>query len=82
VLGVVSPVHLGHRRPQGKLAVPCAPCASAWRGCALRIDLVSRLGCARPNSVLGWASLLGSSRLGHCGAQLNSGFFHFLFHLF
>jgi hypothetical protein len=68
VFGVVSPVHLGRRRPRDKLAVPRAPCTSA----RCRHALV-------PASA--WASLLGRNRLGHCGARLNSGVFHFLFDL-
>jgi hypothetical protein len=82
VLGVVSLVHLGRRRPHGKLTVPRAPCTTARRGRALRIDLISRLGRAGPDSDPGWAGLLGRSGSGHCGAQLNSRVFHFLFDLF
>jgi hypothetical protein len=82
VLGVVSPVHLGRWRPRGKLTVPHAPCASTRCERALHIDLISQLGRAGPNSVLGWAGLLGHNGSGHYGAQLNSGVFHFLFDLF
>jgi hypothetical protein len=55
MLGVVSRVHLGRWRPCGKLAISRAPCTSARCGRALRVDLVSRMGCARPGSVPGWA---------------------------
>jgi hypothetical protein len=82
VLGVVLPVHLGRRRPRGKLTVLRAPCGLARCGRALHVDLVSRLGHAGPDSVLGWAGLLGHNGSGHYGAQLNSGVFHFLFDLF
>jgi hypothetical protein len=82
MLGVVSPVHLGRRRPRGKLAILRAPCASVRCGRVLRVNLVSRLGHAGLDLVLGWVSLLGHNGPGHCGAQLNSEVFHFLFDLF
>jgi hypothetical protein len=79
VLSVVSPVHLSRRRPRGKLVVPRAPCALARCGRALRVDLVSRLGHAGPDSVPGWVGLLGHNGLGHGGAQLNSGVFYLIY---
>jgi hypothetical protein len=82
VLGIVSLVHLSRRRPHGKLTVQRTPCALARRGSALRVDLINRLGHGGPDSVPGWAGLLGRSGSGHCGAQLNSGVSHFLFDLF
>jgi hypothetical protein len=82
MLGVVSLVHLGRWRPRGKLIVPHTPCTSVRHERTLLIDLVSRLGRAELDSVLGWASLLGRSGSGQCGAQLNSRVFHFLFDLF
>jgi hypothetical protein len=82
MLSIVSLVHLGHRRPCDKLAVPRAPCTSARRGHTLHVDLISRLGRAGLDSVPGWTGLPGRSGSGHCGAQLNSRVFHFLFDLF
>jgi hypothetical protein len=81
MLGIVSPVHLGRRRPCGKLAILRAPCVLSQSGRALRVHLMSRLGHGRPDSVPGWPGLLGCSGSGHCGAQLKSRDFHFLFDL-
>jgi hypothetical protein len=43
---------------------------------------VSRLDHGEPDSVLGWAGLLGHSGSGHCGSQWNSRVLNFLFDLF
>jgi hypothetical protein len=82
VLGVVSPVHLGHCMTLRQTRRPARPVCVITARMPFARQPHQLAGHAGPDSVLGWASLLGRSGFGHCGAQLNSAVFYFLLDLF